>query len=113
MAREHAVTRPVRDSAAVLDVISGSELGEPFPAPLRERPFIDEVGAHPGRLRIAYSAVAADGYPTDPDCVSALDDAVQLCDNSATSSKSDGCHRSPPRSARPLVRPLGRRWRGS
>jgi amidase len=80
MAVEHAVTRTVRDSAAILDVISGSELGEPFPAPHRVRPFLDEVGAPPGRLRVAYSTVAADGHPTDPDCVTALQDAVELCE---------------------------------
>jgi amidase len=80
MAVEHAVTRTVRDSAALLDVVSGPELGEPFPAPPRVRPFIDEVGAPPGRLRIAYSSVAADGHPTDPDCVEALTDAVRLCE---------------------------------
>ena len=80
MAVEHALTRTVRDSAAILDAISGSELGEPFPAPPRVRPFVDEVGAPPGRLRIAYTTVAADGHPTDPDCVSALEDAVRLCE---------------------------------
>jgi amidase len=80
MAVEHALTRTVRDSAAILDAIAGPELGEPFPAPRVPRAFVDEVGAPPGRLRIAYSAVAADGQPTDPDCVAALDDAARLCE---------------------------------
>jgi amidase len=70
----------VRDSAAILDAIAGPELGEPFPAPTTDRPFADEVGTPPRRLRIAYSAVAADGHATDPDCVAALEDAVQLCE---------------------------------
>jgi amidase len=81
MAVEHALTRSVRDSAAILDVIAGPELGEPFPAPPVARPFADEVGAHPGRLRIAWSANAADGHPTDPACVAALHDAVALCES--------------------------------
>jgi amidase len=80
MAVEHVLTRTVRDSAAILDVIAGPELGEPFPAPTTNRAFADEVGVAPRRLRIAYSAVAADGHPTDPDCVVALDDAVRLCE---------------------------------
>jgi amidase len=79
MAIEHAVTRSVRDSAAILDAIAGPELGEPFPAPPAAQPFGREVAAPPGRLRIAYSAVAADGHETHPDCVAALDDAVALC----------------------------------
>ena len=56
MAVEHALTRTVRDSAAILDVIAGPELGDPFPAPTTDRPFADEVGTPPRRLRIAYSA---------------------------------------------------------
>ena len=80
MATEHVLSRSVRDSAAVLDALSGSELGEPFPAPTFAGRFRDEVGRPPDRLRIAYSAVAADGYPTDPECVAALEDAVRLCD---------------------------------
>lgn len=80
MAIEHAVTRSVRDSAAILDAVAGPELGEPIPAPPVERPFLDEVGTPPPPLRIAYSAVAADGHATDPDCVTALDDAVALCE---------------------------------
>ncbi len=79
MAVEHVLTRSVRDSAAILDAIAGAALGDPFPAPPVARPFVAEVATAPGSLRIAYSAVAADGHPTDPDCVAALDDAVALC----------------------------------
>jgi amidase len=80
MAVEHVMTRTVRDSAAILDVIAGPEPGEPFAAPTPPGAFVDEVGVPPRRLRIAFSAVAADGHPTDPDCVAALDDAVALCE---------------------------------
>jgi amidase len=69
----------VRDSAAILDAIAGPDVGDPYPAPPFARPFRAEVGAPPGRLRIAYTAVAADGHPTHPECVAALDDAVALC----------------------------------
>jgi amidase len=81
MAVEHAVTRTVRDSAAILDAIAGPELGEPFPAPPLARPLRDEVDQPVGTLRIAFSAEAADGHPTDPVCVTALDEAVRLCDS--------------------------------
>jgi amidase len=80
MAVEHVVTRTVRDSATVLDAVAGPDTGEPFPAPARPGTFADEVGRPPGRLRIAFSATAADGYPTDPTCVAALEDAVRLCE---------------------------------
>jgi amidase len=79
MAIEHAVTRTVRDSAGILDAVAGPDLGAPYPAPHVARRFVDEVGAPPGRLRIAYSVVAADGHATHPDCRAALDAAVALC----------------------------------
>jgi amidase len=78
-ANEHAVTWSVRDSAALLDVTSGPELGDPYLAPAPARPFADEVGADPGRLRLAFSPRTAAGSPGHPDCVAALDDAVSLC----------------------------------
>jgi amidase len=76
---EHALTRSVRDSAALLDATSGPDLGDPYCAPLPERPFLQEVGADPGKLRIAFTAVAATGAPVHPDCVAAVKDAAALC----------------------------------
>jgi amidase len=76
---EHALTRSVRDSAALLDATAGPALGDPYPAPPAGR-FSDEVGADPGRLRIAWTARTADGSLGHPDCVAALADAVGLCE---------------------------------
>ncbi len=53
MAIAHAVSRSVRDSAALLDAVDAPEPGDPYAAPPKERPFLDEVGRDPGRLRIA------------------------------------------------------------
>ena len=49
----------VRDAAAFLDVLAGYEPGDAHWAPPPERPFLDEVGAEPGRLRIAFTAEPA------------------------------------------------------
>lgn len=76
---EHAVTRSVRDSAALLDATSGPDLGDPYWAPPPSRPFIEEVGADPGRLRIAFTYKVA-GEPVHPDCVEAVKDAALLCE---------------------------------
>ena len=76
---EHAVTRTVRDSAALLDATSGPDVGDPYWAPPPERPFLDEVGAAPGRLRIAFTEKAATGVPVHADCVNAVRDAAALC----------------------------------
>ena len=76
---EHALTRSVRDSAALLDATSGPDVGDPYWAPAPVRPFLREVGADPGRLRIAFTTVAVTGVPVHDDCVSAVRDAAALC----------------------------------
>ena len=52
MVCEGVVTRTVRDTAAILDVIAGYMPGDPYTAPPPARPFREEVGAAVGRLRI-------------------------------------------------------------
>ena len=78
-AAEHALTRSVRDSAALLDATSGPDLGDPYWAPPPARPFLAEVGADPGRLRIGYTTRTPDGDPGHPDCVAAAEHAARLC----------------------------------
>lgn len=79
---EHALTRSVRDSAALLDATSGPDLGDPYPAPPTTLPFAREVGRDPGRLRIAVSRRPPGDRLADRsvhrDCLAALDDAIGL-----------------------------------
>jgi len=76
---EHAVTRSVRDSAALLDATSGPDVGDPYWAPPPARPFVEEVGVNPGRLRIAFTTSAPDATEIHPDCIQAVRDAAALC----------------------------------
>lgn len=77
---EHGLTRSVRDSAALLDALSGPEPGAIYAAPVPARPFVQEVGAPTGRLRIAFTAQPlVPARSVHADCVAALDDAVRLC----------------------------------
>jgi amidase len=76
---EHGLTRSVRDSAILLDATSGPDVGDPYWAPPPVRPFREEVGAAPGRLRIAFTTEAATGVPVHGDCVAAVKDAAALC----------------------------------
>ncbi|WDZ83801.1 amidase [Micromonospora cathayae] len=76
MSAEHAVTRTVRDSAALLDVTSGPAVGDPYACPPPVRPFAAEVGRDPGRLRIAASAAVADGITVHPDVLATFAEAV-------------------------------------
>jgi amidase len=56
----------VRDAAAFLDAIAGYEPGDAHWAPPPERPFVEEVGADPGKLRIAFTAEPPIPYDVDP-----------------------------------------------
>jgi amidase len=76
---EHVLTRSVRDSAAILDVTSGADIGDPYWAPPPARAFIQEVGAPAGKIRIAFSTRAPLGSEVHPDCVEAVRDAAALC----------------------------------
>jgi amidase len=80
MVAEHALTVSVRDSAALLDATAGPDPGAPYVAPPRERPYLEEVGRDPGRLRIAFTARSLFGKAVHPDCVAAVADAARLCE---------------------------------
>jgi amidase len=75
---EHAITRSVRDSAALLDATDGPDVGAPYAAPPKARPYVQEVGAPPGTLRIAYTTRTNTGVEVQPECLKAIQDAVQL-----------------------------------
>ncbi|HEY8165534.1 MAG TPA: amidase, partial [Gemmatimonadaceae bacterium] len=75
---EHCLTRSVRDSAAMLDAVSAPESGAPYYAQPPSRPYLQEMGAPPGRLRVAFTSSPLLGHTVHEDCVAALEDAVHL-----------------------------------
>ncbi|MSR15529.1 MAG: amidase [Gammaproteobacteria bacterium] len=78
---EHVVTHTVLDSAAVLDVTHGPDPGAPyFPTP-PARPFSAEVGAPPGRLRIALSTSPLTRTPVHAECREAALTAAKVCES--------------------------------
>ena len=52
LTEELVVSRSVRDTAAILEAVHGAVPGDPYFAPPPERPYTEEVGADPGKLRI-------------------------------------------------------------
>jgi amidase len=72
------VARTVADAAAYLDALAGPEPGDPFVAPAPERPFVDETGRPPGRLRVALVLEPPVDVPVDPACSAAAEDAAIL-----------------------------------
>jgi amidase len=78
---QHAVTRSVRDSAALLDVVCRPQPGDPYFLAAPERPFAEEVLREPGRLRIAFMAGAMQAPGLDPECAAAVRDTAKLCED--------------------------------
>src|SRR5450432_4124407 len=74
----HVLSISVRDSAAMLDAIHGPEPSRPYVAPPPERPFIEEVGRDPGRLRIAFTDKSPYGDAIDPEIAAAVREVAGL-----------------------------------
>ena len=81
LATQHVVSRSVRDSAALLDATCGPLPGDPYSAPPPSRRYLDEVGADPGVLRIAFARRAPSGVAVATECVAAVDAAARLCES--------------------------------
>ena len=82
LAIEGVVTISVRDSAAMLDAISGPMPGDPYFAPPPVRPFAEEVGRDPGRLRIGLMTdLPGTKTQAHPECVRAVESAGKLLES--------------------------------
>jgi Asp-tRNA(Asn)/Glu-tRNA(Gln) amidotransferase A subunit family amidase len=79
LATEHAVSLTVRDSAALLDATCGPGPGDPYVAPPPAGPYLEEVGANPGKLRIAWTTVAPNGAKVERESLRVLAEVVKLC----------------------------------
>jgi amidase len=72
------LARTIADAAAFLDAIEGSLPGDPYAAPRPERPFAEEVGADPGRLRIGLALEPPFATPVDDRCADSARRAASL-----------------------------------
>jgi amidase len=74
----HALTRSVRDSARLLDIASGPVPGDPYVITPPDRPYVDELDAEPGPLRVAFDTRTPAGDEIHPDCVAAVEATASL-----------------------------------
>src|SRR6476619_2687086 len=74
----HVVSISVRDSAVMMDAVHGPEPSSPYAAPAPERPFAQEVGRDPGRLRIAFTDKSPYGEAIDPEIAAAVREIAAL-----------------------------------
>jgi len=79
---ELCVTRTVRDTAAVLDAVHGAAIGDTVRAPSPSRPYLDEIEAESGRLRIGVlTNNPIETGDIHPDCVTAARDTAALLES--------------------------------
>ena len=81
LAIEFALTRTVRDAAALLDAVAGPDVGAPSLCVAPPRPYRMEVGAPTGRMRIAWTATAPSGAKVHPECEKAVHETVKLLED--------------------------------
>ena len=79
----HVVSRSVRDSALMLDCTAGPEPGDPYAAPVNERPFLEAIAEPPRRLKIALMLEDHRGAKLHPECLEAVQNAAKLCADSS------------------------------
>jgi len=80
LSTQHAITISVRDSAALLDALSGPEPGDSVVPPKAHGSFLAAVTRAPKPLKIALIEAAPTGALLHPDCRAALLDVAALCE---------------------------------
>ncbi|MBQ0833598.1 amidase [Marinobacter sp.] len=78
---DHVVTRTVRDSAAMLDVLSGSAPGDPFVIPAPGTAYADVMQQAPGSLKIGVFTASPYGTEVAPECVAAVEETARILEN--------------------------------
>ena len=80
MGFEFALTRTMRDAAALLDAVAGPMPGDPYEAPLPLRPYSQEVGAACRGLRIGL-LTGTGSTAVHPDCAAAVEETGRLLES--------------------------------
>ncbi|MCV7444942.1 amidase [Mycobacterium paraense] len=75
---ELCVSRTVRDTARLLDAVRGPGVGDSVIAPVPQRPYAEDLGADPGRLRIGLLDVHPRGEFLHDDCAAAARAAASM-----------------------------------
>ena len=81
LVREFVVSRSVRDTAAMLDAVHGPGVGDPFVIVKPERPYMEEIKAPVGTLRVAFTTEAWAPHPVDPEIVKTVETVASVCED--------------------------------
>jgi amidase len=85
LAIDFAVTRTVRDAAALLDAVTGPAAGDKYYVARPDRPYAEEVGADPGRLRVAVRIESFSGMDTAPEVAAAVEGVARCLEEAGHS----------------------------
>jgi amidase len=80
MAHDFVLCRTLRDAATALDALHGPGVGDKYVIPPPARPFAEEVGAEPGRMRVRWTTDAWSGAPVAPECRAAVEGTARALD---------------------------------
>jgi amidase len=78
---DHVVTRTVRDSAAMLDVLAGPATGDPFRIPQPSAPYGELMQQTPRPLRIGIFTSSPYDTEVARECVEAVEDTARVLEN--------------------------------
>jgi amidase len=78
LVQDGVLTRTVAETAALLDILAGYEVGDATWAPSPSEPFASAAARAPGKLRIGYTTTAAIHATLDAPCEQAVRDAAEL-----------------------------------
>ncbi|RSM75128.1 amidase [Kibdelosporangium aridum] len=78
-ATDGVISRTVRDTAAILDVLTATrDLGGPYLSALPDVSFAELAAREPGKLRIGFTTQSPIGTPVHEDAIAAVDHAVTV-----------------------------------
>lgn len=78
MACNNVMSVSVRDSAAMLDALSGMDTGAPYAAPRDSEPLINAVAKRPKKLKIGL-VPHLPPFMSEPECLEAVEGTANLC----------------------------------
>jgi amidase len=78
---ELAVTRTVRDAAALLDAVQGPGVGDPYVIPAPAAPYASILQQAPRELKIGVCTEAWSGVPVDPEISAAVMEVARACED--------------------------------
>jgi amidase len=81
LTQEFVVSRTVRDTAAMLDAVSKPAAGDPYVIIQPRQPYIKEIGASAGKLRMAYTAESWTGVDVNPEIADKVKDIARMCED--------------------------------